>query len=120
MMQHSKLLQDLAEESEWVGTEVRIKKNRFGSLEPLWQYASTSDSLNDLKNKLQNFTGIREALPSSTFQGKLRPYQQQGVNWLAFLYEYGFHGILADEMGLGKTVQILAFLSRLPQMQNLI
>jgi superfamily II DNA or RNA helicase len=108
-------LQDLAEESEWVGQEVRIKKSRLNTLEPLWNYATASESLRDLKDKLQNFKGIQEALPSAAFQGKLRPYQQQGVNWLAFLHGYGFHGILADEMGLGKTIQVLAFLSRLPR-----
>jgi SNF2 family DNA or RNA helicase len=108
-------LQDLVQESEWIAGEVHIKKTRFGALEPLWKYASSSPSLNELQEKWQNFKAIQEFLPSPAFQGKLRPYQQQGVNWLAFLREYGFHGILADEMGLGKTVQILAFLSRLPR-----
>lgn len=40
----------------------------------------------------------------------LRPYQKQGVSWLAFLRENGFGGILADEMGLGKTLQTLALI----------
>lgn len=44
------------------------------------------------------------------FIGKLRPYQQDGLNWLWALYESGLNGLLADEMGLGKTVQVLAFL----------
>ncbi|GAX73980.1 hypothetical protein CEUSTIGMA_g1430.t1 [Chlamydomonas eustigma] len=35
----------------------------------------------------------------------LRPYQQEGVNWLAFLKRFGLHGVLADDMGLGKTLQ---------------
>eukprot|EP01052_Picozoa_sp_SAG31_P022035 SAG31_NODE_1734_length_7416_cov_2.201449_3_plen_1632_part_00 len=38
---------------------------------------------------------------------KLRPYQQEGVNWLAFLNKFKIHGILCDEMGLGKTLQAL-------------
>lgn len=38
---------------------------------------------------------------------KLRPYQEAGVAWLAFLAKYKLHGILADDMGLGKTVQTL-------------
>ena len=54
-----------------------------------------------------------EKEPSSAFQGKLYPYQQQGLSWLHFLYRSGFHGLLADEMGLGKTVQLLAFFSLL-------
>lgn len=108
-------LQDLAQESEWFAGELRIKKSRFGALEPLWEHVRSSPSLTEFKEKWQNFRGIQEQLPSPAFQGKLRPYQQQGVNWLTFLREYGFHGILADEMGLGKTVQILAFLSLLPR-----
>ncbi|VVC86555.1 unnamed protein product, partial [Leptidea sinapis] len=35
----------------------------------------------------------------------LRSYQQSGVNWLRFLYEYKLHGVLCDDMGLGKTLQ---------------
>ncbi len=37
---------------------------------------------------------------------ELRQYQQEGVNWLAFLRRFGLHGVLADDMGLGKTVQV--------------
>ncbi|MDB6023156.1 MAG: ywqA [Pedosphaera sp.] len=40
----------------------------------------------------------------------LRPYQKDGVAWLAFLRANGFGGILADEMGLGKTLQVLALI----------
>ncbi|CAK1596473.1 unnamed protein product [Parnassius mnemosyne] len=36
---------------------------------------------------------------------ELRCYQQAGVNWLRFLYDYGLHGVLCDDMGLGKTLQ---------------
>jgi SNF2 family DNA or RNA helicase len=38
----------------------------------------------------------------------LRPYQQQGLNWLQALREMGTGGILGDDMGLGKTLQTLA------------
>jgi TATA-binding protein-associated factor len=38
----------------------------------------------------------------------LRPYQQEGINWLAFLRRFGLHGVLADDMGLGKTLQAIA------------
>lgn len=46
------------------------------------------------------------------FGGTLRPYQQRGLAWLAFLESVGLGGILADDMGLGKTVQLLALLLR--------
>ncbi len=44
------------------------------------------------------------------FRGVLRPYQRQGLGWLAFLAELGLGGCLADDMGLGKTVQVIALL----------
>ena len=49
-----------------------------------------------------------ECPPLGDLELVLRPYQKQGVAWLAFLRENGFGGILADEMGLGKTLQTLA------------
>jgi len=44
------------------------------------------------------------------FVGTLRPYQERGLAWLAFLESLGFGPILADSMGLGKTIQLLALL----------
>ena len=41
----------------------------------------------------------------------LRPYQQEGVNWLAFLNRYNLHGILCDDMGLGKTLQTICMVA---------
>jgi len=41
----------------------------------------------------------------------LRPYQQDGVNWLAFLRRFKLHGALADDMGLGKTLQSTCILA---------
>jgi non-specific serine/threonine protein kinase len=38
----------------------------------------------------------------------LRPYQQQGVQWLWWLYSMRLGGCLADDMGLGKTIQIVS------------
>ncbi|MGC4814675.1 SNF2-related protein [Micromonospora sp. DT228] len=49
--------------------------------------------------------------PPPGFQGTLRPYQQRGLAWLAFLRSLGLGGVLADDMGLGKTVQLLALLA---------
>ncbi|MBU3739456.1 MAG: helicase SNF2 [Rhodoferax sp.] len=55
--------------------------------------------------------GILPAVPPPAgLQATLRPYQQQGLNWLQFLRTQGLGGILADDMGLGKTLQTLAHL----------
>jgi SNF2 family DNA or RNA helicase len=101
---------ELADEEKEMGG-IRVKKNNFGLLDPF--FADQTIQRDAFVEKLKQRRAVKEALPSSAFQGKLHPYQQEGVNWLDFLYESGFHGVLADEMGLGKTVQVLAFLSRL-------
>jgi hypothetical protein len=44
------------------------------------------------------------------FVGKLRPYQERGLSWLAFLGELGLGACLADDMGTGKTPTVLALL----------
>ena len=43
--------------------------------------------------------------------GTLKPYQVEGLRWLATLFENGLSGILADEMGLGKTIQVIALVA---------
>ncbi len=74
-----------------------------------WKGAEELKALND---KLRNFSGITPVTTPEGFQAQLRSYQSQGIAWLNFLQEFGFHGILADDMGLGKTVQTLAHLLR--------
>ncbi len=41
----------------------------------------------------------------------LRPYQQEGLDWLQNLRAHGAGGILADDMGLGKTLQTIAHIA---------
>jgi non-specific serine/threonine protein kinase len=48
--------------------------------------------------------------PSDQLKATLRPYQLQGVKWLAGHYLSGFGACLADDMGLGKTLQTIALL----------
>jgi SNF2 family DNA or RNA helicase len=47
----------------------------------------------------------------ASFTGRLRPYQERGLSWLAFLGQAGLGSILADDMGLGKSAQTLALLA---------
>ncbi|BCN32508.1 SNF2 helicase associated domain-containing protein [Anaeromicropila herbilytica] len=44
-------------------------------------------------------------------KAELRPYQENGYQWLRTLGKYGFGGILADDMGLGKTLQVITLLT---------
>jgi superfamily II DNA or RNA helicase len=68
------------------------------------------DALRQLNEKLRDFRSISAVAPPQGLRASLRGYQQEGLNWLQFLREYGLAGILADDMGLGKTVQALAHL----------
>jgi superfamily II DNA or RNA helicase len=64
--------------------------------------------LDRLKPLLGEFNGIPVAHAEPGFAGELRPYQQRGVDWLAFCRDAGLGCVLADDMGLGKTIQALA------------
>jgi len=62
----------------------------------------------ELVQKMRGVSALTEVPPPHGLQATLRPYQQQGLNWLQFLRAHGLAGILADDMGLGKTLQTLA------------
>jgi superfamily II DNA or RNA helicase len=44
-------------------------------------------------------------------KSQLRPYQEEGVDWLWFLYSNHLSGLLCDDMGLGKTHQAMALMA---------
>lgn len=70
-----------------------------------WQNAA------DIEAYVERFRGEPEIIPvevPEAFKGTLRPYQQQGVDWLQHLASHGLGAFLADDMGLGKTAQTIA------------
>nr|WP_295781898.1 DEAD/DEAH box helicase [Rhodoferax sp.] len=71
----------------------------------VWEGAQ---QLRDMVQRLSGRAEMPEVAVPTSVQASLRPYQQQGLNWLQFLREHGLAGILADDMGLGKTLQTLA------------
>jgi SNF2 family DNA or RNA helicase len=78
-----------------------------------------SGALQELIGTLTN-NQVIEPLPTpNSFQGQLRPYQQRGAAWLAFLERWGLGACLADDMGLGKTPQLIAFVLYLKEQQAL-
>jgi superfamily II DNA or RNA helicase len=99
----------------WEGDVLYLRKSQVGSVLPLLggAFVQWEEQLLKLAEGMKQGAVLETALPDPGFRGKLLPYQQKGVDWLSFLYRWGFSGLLADEMGLGKTVQVLAFLSRL-------
>ena len=61
--------------------------------------------------RFRNVADIPDVPVPPSFTASLRPYQQQGVNWLQHLREDGLGGLLADDMGLGKTAQTIAHIA---------
>jgi len=75
--------------------------------------------LEELMGALTNNQSIAPLPTPASFRGKLRPYQERGVAWLAFLERWGLGACLADDMGLGKSIEFIAFLLHL-QEQDLL
>ena len=61
--------------------------------------------------QMLDFKKVEEFHLPVAIKAELRSYQQEGVNWLAFLNRYNLHGILCDDMGLGKTLQTLCIVA---------
>ncbi|KAG9390713.1 SNF2 family N-terminal domain [Carpediemonas membranifera] len=76
-----------------------LARNVSGGVTDNYHEAVHSSALSDIQQ------------PAILVGGTLKPYQLEGVRWLASLHRGRLNGILADEMGLGKTIQTIAFLS---------
>ncbi|AUT02224.1 helicase [Nostoc sp. CENA543] len=63
-----------------------------------------SGALQELIGALTNNQAVAPLPTPKDFQGQLRPYQERGAAWLAFLERWGLGACLADDMGLGKCV----------------
>jgi SNF2 family DNA or RNA helicase len=104
---------------EWVGLsieeeEVVIKKAHFALLGSYFseeEIQKRDEGVSSLLERIKSAHGVITTSPKESFRGELYTYQQEGLDWLYFLYTSGFHGLLADEMGLGKTVQVLSLFS---------
>lgn len=96
------------------GEKIRIPKSLYAHVDQLFEDEVLSEDVrNELasyKEKAARFEKIGAVPAPKSLQTALRTYQQEGLNWLCFLDDFGFGGCLADDMGLGKTVQVLAFI----------
>ncbi len=72
--------------------------------------ANVSDGAKELFKKLRDVDEIKVVKKPRNLKAQLRPYQEQGFQWLWFLHDIASGGILADDMGLGKTVQAITLL----------
>ncbi len=95
-----------------VGSTLRLERAdvaRLNDIEHLPLHWEGGEHLRDLGRRLRDARDL-DVLPPKGLKAALRPYQQQGLNWLQALREMGTGGILGDDMGLGKTLQTLAHL----------
>jgi SNF2 family DNA or RNA helicase len=102
------------EVGEVIDEVIRTSKVSLMSIEELYEdymlSAPVKLELLNFKAKIKDFSTIAAVAVPLGFNGELRHYQQEGLNWLSFLDDFGFGGCLADDMGLGKTIQVIAFL----------
>ncbi|HEY6460268.1 MAG TPA: SNF2-related protein, partial [Polyangiaceae bacterium] len=95
------------------GNGGKLPLSQAGRIEELLNQvgrASVSGDAKELFKKLRDIDEIKGTRKPRNLKAQLRPYQEQGFQWLWFLHEIGSGGVLADDMGLGKTVQTLALL----------
>ena len=75
-----------------------------------WMDLQAGEWLRESLATMRDPAQAEEALPGKALKATLRPYQEEGVNWLWFFYRMRMGACLADDMGLGKTIQIIALL----------
>ncbi|HSQ66819.1 MAG TPA: DEAD/DEAH box helicase, partial [Polyangiaceae bacterium] len=91
----------------------KLPLSQAGRIEELLAHVGRSqvtEGARELFKKLRDIDEIKAAKKPRNLKAQLRPYQEAGFQWLAFLHEIGSGGVLADDMGLGKTVQTIALM----------
>ena len=107
------LLEEAAELDEWE-TGPRIPRRHlalWSDFEDLADESAAAVEWRDLARALRDVSSVPAVATPPGFRAELRPYQREGLAWLALLHAHRLGGILADDMGLGKTVQILALMA---------
>ncbi len=96
---------------------IEISNYQFSLIDELYEDMTNAPTfLRELYEKKKRLANLRESKPIPLPKGikaTLRPYQNDGLNWLVFLHDNQLGGCLADDMGLGKTLQTITFLQYL-------
>lgn len=113
-----KELMEQADDGEWTVKDLLFQELPE-ELVPLEEDTQETDpllaftmhqSLRDYVEQVMDKKGLPPVPVSPDLKTELRPYQQDGFNWLVFMREHKFGACLADDMGLGKTVQLISYL----------
>ncbi|MBI5168440.1 MAG: DEAD/DEAH box helicase [Candidatus Eisenbacteria bacterium] len=107
---------DLGLEADGVEQQIsawQLAQVRAGSLDVLEEAGAdehTRANVTRIREAMAAFQGVPSAGTPAGLTATLRPYQQDGLDFLAWTSGMGLGAVLADDMGLGKTVQALAWL----------
>jgi SNF2 family DNA or RNA helicase len=83
-----------------------------------WSFVQPGKWLASQLEALRSPDQVKAVSPGKALKATLRPYQQEGVNWLWLLSQLGLGACLADDMGLGKTMQVISLLLRLKKKRS--
>lgn len=83
-----------------------------GVLEDMESAGASLDADEAFRSVLERIRRAEELNPEipKGLNATLRPYQEEGFQWMARLSSWGAGALLADDMGLGKTLQTIALL----------
>lgn len=107
------LLDEAATLDEWE-TGPRLPRTHlalWAEFEDLADQSEAAVEWRGLARALRDVAEVPPVTPPAGFLADLRPYQREGLSWLALLHAHRLGGILADDMGLGKTLQLLALIA---------
>jgi superfamily II DNA or RNA helicase len=108
-----RLIEEASTLDEWE-TGVRISRYQaalWSDFEDLADETEQAVAWRDAAAGLNAVVALEPAPLPPGLNATLRPYQQDGFDWLAFLWQHQLGGVLADDMGLGKTLQALALVA---------
>ncbi|MDA7025444.1 DEAD/DEAH box helicase [Bacillus sp. CLL-7-23] len=107
------LARELTDKNEQTEEDDMIDTSAFKEVQFELSY-----QLRNMIRKLNKHEDLPSYPVSEHFQGQLRIYQKEGLDWLLFLRKCGFGACLADDMGLGKTIQMIAYFAYLKEQEQ--
>jgi SNF2 family DNA or RNA helicase len=91
--------------------EINISAQHVHAFDSITEDMENIETDDQWQKQLEKFTKPTPKLALDKLNITLRPYQEEGIQWLNKLSHWGFGACLADDMGLGKTIQTIAILS---------
>ena len=105
-------LERLFSKAKEKGKKVRVSFFDLPEIEDLLQERLEGEAFKKHRSVFEGFNKLAESrFTNPKVNATLRPYQQDGVKWIRYLYDQNLGGCLADDMGLGKTLQTISVLT---------